>query len=214
MANYCYYCGERTQKGKYCEKCGTDTDPSRDVYFTEEECGDCDEPLPRWANFCPKCGRSFGHYDPTDPQRKKRYNQRQIIGGIIWSCIFLAIAIILSLVEETIPLKYPLGAAGFFIIIIWLNVIFRWERGRFRDGTIIGHYTEKTSRRERDGDKTNLFGRPLYYEIPVTVYCTTIRWDDGSEEAKKLEDCAADHEQLKEGNRIRYYEASRTYRKL
>jgi len=214
MAKFCYHCGQPAQKGRYCENCGSDTDPSEDVFFTEEECGDCDEPLPRWANFCPKCGRNFGHYDPADPQRKKKYNRRLITGGLVWSCIFLVIAIILSLVEDTIPLKYPLGAAGIFIFFVWLNVIFRWERGRFRDGTVIAHFTENTFRKERDGDKTNIFGKPVYFKIPVTIFCTSIRWDDGREAVFRMEDCAADHEQLKVGDRIRYFEGPHTYRKL
>lgn len=213
MAVYCYYCGKPVHGGRYCDSCGTDTQPPGDAFYTQEECGDCDEPLPRWANFCPKCGRSFGHYDPSDPLRRQRYNRGQIMGAAFWSLIFLLAAAILSW-RGAVPLKFALGGASILVIIVLLVALSRWERGRFRDGTILGHHIEKTTRWERDRDRVDRLGRPLRYEVPVTVYGTTIRWDDGSEEVKKMENCAADHLQLKVGDRIRYLEASRTYRKL
>ncbi len=213
MARYCYYCGKPARGRRYCESCGTDTRPPGDVFYTQDECGDCDEPLPRWANFCPKCGRSFGHYDPSDLTKKQRYNRGQITGAAVWSLIFLAVAAILCW-RGDVPARFVLGGASVMVVIVWLTVISRWERGRFRDGTILDHSIEKTTRWERSGDRVDRRGRPLRYEVPVTVYGTTIRWDDGRVEVKKMEDCAADHLQLRIGDRIRYLEASRTYRKL
>lgn len=209
MAKYCYNCGKTTRNLKLCESCGTDTRPPGDVYFTQDECGDCNEALPRWANYCPKCGRGFGHYDPTDPLNKQKHNRGQTVAGAAWTLIFLVVAAVLGW-QEVVPIKYAFGGAFILSFFTWLIVISRWERGRFRDGTIVGHSTEKIIRRERRTDVE----RREYYDIPVVVYRTTIRWDDGKEENISKDDCAADHIQLKVGDRIRYLEATRAYCKL
>lgn len=214
MAKYCYRCGTPTEKNKYCITCDTDTSPPRDVYFTEEECGCCDANLPRWSNFCPNCGFKFGRYDPTTKENKDKHNKGIIKGSLFFTVVAVAVAIILSIVEESIRLKYSLIGAAIFSALIWLLVIVRWERGEFIDGTVVKHYSEERTRREKDEDNKNLMGKQLYIEIPYTLYCTVIKYDDGTEDVKTLENTAADHIQLKIGDRIRFFKATRTYLKL
>ncbi|MBP7176231.1 MAG: hypothetical protein KBA53_08465 [Thermoclostridium sp.] len=104
MAKYCYHCGGTAEEGRYCKKCRTDTVPPNDVYFTDEDCGDCDTPLPRWANFCPKCGRKFGFTEPTDPIKVAKRNK-----GLVAGAVFFSIAAVVAALVFSIALLQPSG---------------------------------------------------------------------------------------------------------
>jgi hypothetical protein len=213
MAKFCYHCGETVHEGMYCKRCGTTTAPPNDVYFTEEDCGDCDTPLPRWANFCPKCGRKFGFTAPIEPQKAAKRNKGLVAGAVFFSIVATVIALVLSLAEEAIPVKYALLGAAVFIMIIWVITIIRWERGKYKDGTVIRHYSEDRIRTTRDINIPTYSGRGKRVEIPYTLYSTEVRFDDGTDDIFNLE-CQANHIQLNIGDRVRYYLSARTYRKL
>jgi len=213
MAKFCYNCGKTVNGGKYCKNCGTDTIPPRDVYFGEEDCGDCDTPLPRWADYCPKCGRKFGFTEPIDPKKIARRNKGLVMGGIFFSIAAVIAASILSAADDAIPFKYALTGAGIFILIIWIITVIRWERGKYKDGSVLRHFTQNMIRVERDINNTTITGRPTKNTIPYTLYSTEVRFDDGTTETFNLE-CAANHIQLNIGARVRYYLSTRTYRKL
>lgn len=213
MSTYCYNCGQIIENARYCGKCGTDTQPHRDVFFVEEDCGDCNAPLPRWANFCPKCGKQFGFIEPTDKRLVAKRNKGLTIAGIIFSVVGLVIAITLSLAEKAIPLQYSLIGAVIFIIFIWLVTIIRWERGKFKDGSVVRHYSENRIRSEKDLNNTTITGKAGRRNISFTLYSTEVRFDDGSIETFNIE-TAANHIQLKIGDRVRYYLSTRSYRKI
>ncbi len=213
MNEYCYWCGTRA-KGKFCEQCGNDTDPPADVYFLDEECGDCSAKLPRWAHYCPKCGRKFGVYDPGDPRNKKQHNREQAGGLIFWSAVTMIAAIAIPIMVGMAALKYTVPVGIVLLVIFWVIFLSRRERGEFVDGTVTRLYTEQSIHRERSADETTITGRPVYHEVPITVYCTAIRWDNGKEEVIKRDCLAADHYQLRVGDRLRFLKAKRRYQKL
>ncbi|NLY38923.1 MAG: zinc ribbon domain-containing protein [Firmicutes bacterium] len=213
MKKYCYWCGSPV-KDKYCENCGTDVDPPQDVYFLDEECGECNARLPRWAYYCTECGYKFTLYDPTDSGTKARYNKSLRSGLIFWSAIFILIAVIVPIASETIAFKHTLPVAAVLLIILWGITLTRTERGHFIDGTVTELFTRDEIHRERSLSETTITGRPVYYEVPVTVYCTRIRWDNGKEEVLEKDCNAADHIQLAVGDRMRYFTARRKYQKL
>ncbi len=213
MAKYCYHCGEIANEGKYCKKCGTDTAPPNDVYFTEEDCGDCDTPLPRWANFCPKCGRKFGFIEPIDPQKVAKRNKGLVAGAVFFSIAAIVAALVLSMTEDAIPVQYALVGAAAFMLIIWVVTAIRWERAKYKDGSVLRHFSEDRVRGERDINVTTISGRGKRVDIHYTLYSTEVRFDDGTTETFNIE-CAANHIQMNIGDRIRYYLSTRTYRKL
>lgn len=208
MAKYCYNCGTIIENEKYCNKCGTDIKPPVDVYFTQEECDKCNENLPRWSKYCPKCGKRFYFTEPTDPKLSKKYNIGLIKGTIFFSIVFVAIAVILSTIENTIPLKVSISVAGGFILIFFIITTIRWERGKFKDGAVIKHFSE-----EMDLNSTAITRKHGKSRFPYKIYCTEVRFDDGTIDVFKIK-VPANHIQLDIGDRLRYYVATRTYRKI
>ena len=213
MVKFCYHCGENVTEGMYCEGCGTNTSPSEDVYFTQEDCGDCDTPLPRWANYCPKCGRKFWVTEPTDPKKVAKRNKGLVAGAVFFSIVAIVAAFLLSMAEDTIPVQYAMVGAAVFILIIWVITIIRWERGKYKDGSVLRHFSEDRIHTERDINVTTVSGRGKRIDINYTLYSTEVRFDDGTMETFSLE-CPANLTQLNIGDRVRYYLSTRTYRKL
>lgn len=213
MNEYCYWCGTRAN-GKFCERCRHDADPPADVYFLDEECGDCSAKLPRWAHYCPKCGRRFGVYDPSDPRNQKKHNRGQAGGLAFWSAIALIAAALIPVRVGMAAFKYTMPAAAVLLAILWVIFLSRREQGAFVDGTVTQLYTEQRIHRERSAHETTITGRPVYHEVPVTVYCTAIRWDNGKEQVIRRDCIAADHIQLRLGDRLRFFKAKQKYQKL
>jgi RNA polymerase subunit RPABC4/transcription elongation factor Spt4 len=213
MAEYCYNCGTKTAEGQFCATCGTDTQPHEDLYFVEEDCGDCDAKLPRWANYCPECGKKFGYTPPTDPERIAKRNRGLVTGAVIFTISAFVLAIVIFKSEDAIPLEYALIAAGAFSLIIWMITAIRWERGKVIDGTVVRHYSENRTTSRKDINNTTMTGKPGKIIEHYTLYSTDVRLDNGKTERFDLV-CAANHIQLKAGDRIRYYISTRTYRKI
>lgn len=211
---YCYNCGAEVGNSKYCNNCGTDTQPPRDVYFVEEDCGDCNTPLPRWARACPKCGKIFGFTEPTDKKLVAKRNRGLATAAIVFSIFLIFIATILSLGEDAIPFKYAMIGAAILIAVIWLSTIIRWERGKTKDGTVIRHFSEERTRSEKDiNSPPTITGRTAKRNFKFTLYSTEVQFDDGSKEIFNLEN-PADHIQLPIGSRVRYYLSTQSYRRI
>ncbi|MDD2393299.1 MAG: zinc ribbon domain-containing protein [Eubacteriales bacterium] len=213
MTTFCYNCGAKTNDQKFCSYCGTDTQPPEDVYFVEEDCGDCDARLPRWANFCPECGRKFGFIPPNDPKRVAKRNKGLVAGAIFFTVISFAIAMVIFAAEDTVKIEYTLIPAAGFALIIWLVTAIRWERGKFVDGTVVRHYSEERTTSRRDINNTTMTGKARRIDEHFTLYSTDVLLDNGRTERFDIQ-CAANHIQLQPGERIRYYLSTRTYRKL
>ncbi len=213
MNKYCYWCGNPV-KNKYCTECGTDTNPPQDVYFLDEECGECNARLPRWSRYCPQCRQKFNFYDPTDKANKANHNKDLKNGLIFWSLISIIIACIIPIVSDTIAFHHTLPVSAIILLIFWSIYYSRTERGKYIDGTVTELYTKNEIQRERSLYKTTIIGRPVYYDVPVTVYFTKVCWDNGKEEIIKRDCIAADHIQLKPGDRLRFLIAKRKYQKL
>jgi len=213
MNEYCYWCGTRANS-KFCEQCGIDTDPPADVYFLDEECGDCSAKLPRWAHYCPKCGRRFGVYDPSDPKNQKEHNRGLAWGAAFWSVVIVIAAILIPTRVGMAAFKYTIPAAAVLLAASWAISLSRREQGTFVDGTVTRLYTEDEIHRERVAYETARTGRRVYHQVPVTVYCTAVRWDDGKEDVIRRDCIAADHIQLRVGDRLRLFKAKQRYQKL
>lgn len=213
MADYCYNCGVKATDGKFCKTCGTDLQPPEDVYFVQEDCGDCDSKLPRWSNFCPHCGRKFGFIPPTDPKRIAKRNKGLVMGAVFFTVIAFVIATVIFVAENSVPIEYTLAAAAGFSLIIWIITVIRWERGKVIDGTVVRHYSEERVTSRRDINNTTMTGKARRVDEYYTLFSTDVLLDNGKTERFDLE-CAANHIQLNIGDRIRYYISTRTYRKL
>lgn len=213
MGKVCYHCGTAHDGGHFCNNCGTNLNPPRDVYFVDESCGDCDASLPRWARFCPNCGRPFGFTEPISPERVAKRNKGLVAGALFFSVVFLAIPLIISLAEDSIPIQYALIAAAALITLIWIITVIRWERGKYKDGTVIRHTSEERTRSERDISNTTASGKAKRINIAYTLYSTYVQYDDGTTDTFNLEN-PANHIQLAIGDRVRYYTSTRTYRKM
>lgn len=213
MPKYCYNCGVQIEDEKYCPNCGTDANPPEDVYFVEEDCGDCDAKLPRWSEYCPNCGKKFGFIPPTDPKYVAKRNKGLVAGAIFFSLVFIVISFVIFFSEGTIDLKYTLMPALVLSAIIWIITVIRWERGKFKDGTVTRHYSEERMTSRRDINNTTMTGRAKRINELYTLYSTDVIFDDGKTERFDLQ-CEANHIQLQIGDRIRYYLSTRTYRKI
>ena len=159
-------------------------DPPSRCLFLDEECGECDASCPA-GRLLPGMREKFTLYDPTDSGTKARYNKSLRSGLIFWSAIFILIAVIVPIASETIAFKHTLPVAAVLLIILWGITLTRTERGHFIDGTVTELFTRDEIHRERSLYKKTITGRPQYYEVRVTVYCTRIRWNNGKEEVLK-----------------------------
>ncbi len=134
-------------------------------------------------------------------------------GALFFSVVFLAIPLIISLAEDSIPIQYALIAAAALITLIWIITVIRWERGKYKDGTVIRHTSEERTRSERDISNTTASGKAKRINIAYTLYSTYVQYDDGTTDTFNLEN-PANHIQLAIGDRVRCYTSTRTYRKM
>lgn len=216
MSKYCYHCGVKIKDEQYCPKCGFDMNPPQDVYCDAATCNDenCGVDVPRWSKFCPECGKPIKQYDPMDKEAARERQKSLRLGALVWTGIVFVIALIVGLTQEDIPLAIPLIVAGVLSVVIWITVLRRKERGKVAYGTVTRQWTEEGSRSEVIPDKKDIFGNRCFNKIPETYYKTEIRWDDGTKHVTSMTDCAADHIQLKPGDRICKYMSTGIFVKL
>lgn len=207
MSKFCYHCGQKLQNAAYCPQCGFDTNPPRDVYCGFETCDtkNCVVDIPRWSKFCPECGKPIPQYDPTDKAAARERQKGLRLGALVWTFIVFGIALAVGLTQEGLPLTVTLIIAAVLSVFLWITVLCRKERGKVLYGTVGRQWTEVGTESQVVSGEKNLLGHRYFREIPVTYYKTDIHFDDGTKDTMMMQDCAADHIQLKPGDRVCKY---------